>query len=415
MIDGPLVICADNEVLPPHYITRSISRNIIIEVKFFEKMDEDTTVDVEELLENDEYDEESGRVIYVSDVEGCRKEFDLLCSKVKKPKAHLFAMTEREKLEWVRSTHGVEDLEGFRVEPSSMGESELLRYENNINIVCADSGMGKTELMKSLIRGTKPIVVRYVWDGLNEVSSEHVKVIMKLIRDLSKEGTKNWITSRTNLKQSLENYFGTFSWTISEFDEDQQQTYIQDRLSHLTDSFKISLNSIRLSWCGGVFGIPLLIYILTEFFSMEHSIPDGSCPIGKLYQHLVDQIFNVHYTEKHDYNIHSECQTERNEVTKNKRILNYEKVAMKMYFEGDVVSKMDVDKFLMKIKSESDHVGIITRVVETESPLFLHSSFAEYFAGSYLARYDPHGDKFDLSDRSYKNIRLFRDLLVKQK
>jgi hypothetical protein len=86
-----------------------------------------------------------------------------------------------------------------------------------------------------------------------------------------------------------------------------------------------------------------------------------------------------------------------------------------MYFEGDVVSNMDVDKFLNKIKSRSDHVGIITRVVETESPLFLHSSFGEYFAGSYLARYDPHGDKFGLSDRSYKNIRLFRDLLVKQK
>jgi predicted ATP-binding protein involved in virulence len=31
-----------------------------------------------------------------------------------------------------------------------MKESELLKYENNINIVCAESGMGKTELMKSV-------------------------------------------------------------------------------------------------------------------------------------------------------------------------------------------------------------------------------------------------------------------------
>jgi hypothetical protein len=88
---------------------------------------------------------------------------------------------------------------------------------------------------------------------------------------------------------------------------------------------------------------------------------------------------------------------------------------MKMYFEGDVVSKMDVDKFLNKIKSGSDDVGIITRVTETGSPVFLHSSFGEYFAGSYLARHDPYGDKFDLSDTNYKNIERFRDLLVEQK
>jgi hypothetical protein len=167
MINGPLVICADNEVLPPLYIPRHISRNII-DVKIFEKMDEDTlificcwkknsklldgfrTVDVEELLKNDEYGEESGRIICISESEGSWEKFEECCSKMKKAKAHQFSMTEGEELEWVRSKHGVEDLKAFRVERGSMEESELLKYENNINIVCAESGMGKTELMKSI-------------------------------------------------------------------------------------------------------------------------------------------------------------------------------------------------------------------------------------------------------------------------
>ncbi|CAH1382243.1 unnamed protein product, partial [Tenebrio molitor] len=158
MINDPLVICPDNEILPPVYITRDVSRNII-HVKCFEKMDEDTLVliscwkknskllegfrivDVEELMKNDEYGEESGRIVCVSQREGSLEEFEECCTKMKKLKAHHFAMTEREQLEWVRSKHGVEDLKAFRVDRGSMEESELLRYENNINIVCAESGM----------------------------------------------------------------------------------------------------------------------------------------------------------------------------------------------------------------------------------------------------------------------------------
>jgi hypothetical protein len=491
MINGPLVICTDKECVSPFYINRYVSKNII-NLEFFENVDKDTLiliccwkekfqllnnfkiVYVEALLKNNECSDQSGRVIYVSESEGSCEKFEQFCQKMSKSKAHNFKLTEKGELEWVRSKNGIEDLENFRVEGSFMEESELLRYENNINIVCAESGMGKTELMKSLkskssynswtimiyarnhsqhfrrkkddveafkeyiikriykkyeefelkflkmlIGDTKCIVVRYIWDGLDEVSSKNLKIIMKLIRDLSEEGSKNWITSRNNLKQSLEEYFGALSWTISEFNEDQQQRYIENKLSHLSNRRTENIiPTIRLSSCTGVLGIPLLIYILTELFRIEDSdsrhewLTDRSFSIAKLYQHFVEEKFYIHYTEKHNFDPNNEVQTERNEVTKNKRVYNYEKVAMKMYFDEETVGDMNVDDFLNKIKSESDHIGIITRVVEIDSPLFLHSSFGEYFAGSYLARHDPQGEKFDLSDRKYKNIRLFRDSLV---
>jgi hypothetical protein len=498
MINDPLVICPDNEVLPPFYITRDISRNIIIDVRFFEKMDQDTLVficcwkknsklledfrivDVEELMKKDEHGEESGKVIYVSESKGSWEKFQECCSKMKKAKAHQFSMTEGEELEWVRSRNGVEDLEEFRKEQRSMKESELLKYENNINIVCAESGMGKTELMKSvknkycfnswtimiyarnhyqhfkdkkddvkafkeyiidriykrykefelqflkmLIIDTKSIVVRYIWDGLDEVSCENLEIILKIIEDLSQEGSKHWITSWNNLKEKLEQRFNTFSWTIKEFDEDQQKKYIDNKLAHLSHSLKKTseniIKTIRSSSCKGVLRIPLLVYILTELFSEKRSgsthdwLTDGSFSLAKLYHYFVEEKFYCYFRDRLRCNLNNESQSEKNEVTKKKRIVNYEKVAMKMYFEGDVVSKMDVDKFLNKIKSGSDDVGIITRVTETGSPVFLHSSFGEYFAGSYLARHDPYGDKFDLSDTNYKNIERFRDLLVEQK
>jgi hypothetical protein len=497
MINDPLVICPDNEILPPLYITRDVSRNII-HVKCFEKMDEDTLVliscwkknskllegfrivDVEELMKNDEYGEESGRIVCVSQSEGSLEEFEECCTKMKKLKAHHFAMTEREQLEWVRSKHGVEDLKAFRVDRGSMEESELLRYENNINIVCAESGMGKTELMKSvknkscynswtimiyarnhyqhfrqkkndvqafkeyiidriykryeefdvkflkmLIIETKSVVVRYIWDGLDEVSSENLKIIKKLIRDLSAEGSKHWITSRNILKKDLEQYFKTFSRTIKEFHEEQQQDYIEKKLAHLSHTLKdISKNiitTIRLSSSEGVLGIPLLVYILTELFKINGSgtthewLTKGSFSIAKLYQHFVEQKFCRYYMDKLDWNSNNEGQMDTYDNIKKERIQNYEKIATKMYFEKEIVSnKMSlyVDDFLSRIKFHGDPVGIITRIVDSNYPVFLHNSFTDYFAGSYLAKNDPLGERFNLNNKNYKNILIFRNLIL---
>jgi hypothetical protein len=477
MINDPLVISPDNEILPRFYMTRYISRNII-DAKFFEKMDEDTlvliscwkkssklldtfrTVDVEELLSNDEYGEESGRIIYVSESECSWEKFEECFSKMKKMKAHHFSMTEGEELEWVRSRHGVEDLQGFRVEQSSMEESELLKYENNINIVCAESGMGKTELMRSvknkfchdswkefifphyvedkmikmiienserpkkLIRNTESTIVRYLWDGLNTLSSENLKVIMKLIHDLSEEGSKHWITSRNILKQDLEEYFNTFSWTIKKFDKKQQKKYIDRKLSHLPDNLKMTsehiIDKIRLSSCECILGIPLLINsttnMLIELFNAKGSrsrhdlLTDGSVSIAKLYQYFVDKLY-IHYQERHEYNPNNEQQYKRNKISKDERIRNYEKVAMKIYFEEELVrNKMDfdVDVFL----ADTDPYGFIIRVVDSNNPVFLHSSFSEYFAALYLAREDPQGEKFYISSAKYKNIVNFRNSIL---
>jgi hypothetical protein len=433
-------------------------------------------------MKNDEHGEESGRVIYVSESKGSWEKFEECCSKMKKPKAHQFSMTEGEELEWVRSRNGVEDLKAFRVDRGSMEESELLRYENNINIVCAESGMGKTELMKSvknkscynswtimiyarnhyqhfrqkkndvqafkeyiidriykryeefdvkflkmLIIETKSVVVRYIWDGLDEVSSENLKIIKKLIRDLSAEGSKHWITSRNILKKDLEQYFKTFSRTIKEFDEDQQQKYIEKKLSHLSHTLKKTseniVTTIRSSSSEGVLGIPLLVYIVTELFKMDGSgstyewLTNDSFSIAKLYQHFVEQNFHRHYMGKLDWNRNIEGQMDTYENIKKQSIENYEKIALKMYFEEEIVrNKMSlyVGDFLSEIKYQGDPVGIISRIVGS-NPVFLHSSFTDYFAGSYLAKNDPLGERFKLNNKNYKNILIFRNLIHKEK
>jgi hypothetical protein len=382
----------------------------------------------------------------------------------------------------VRSKHGVEDLKGFRVEQSSIEESELLKYENNINIVCAESGMGKTELMKSVknqsrfnswtimiyarnhyqhfkdkkddveafkeyiidriynryeefdvkflkmfIIETKSVVVRYIWDGLDEVSCKNSKIIKKLIRDLSAEGSKHWITSRNILKKDLEQYFKTFSRTIKEFDEDQQQKYIEKKLSHLSHTLKKTseniITTIRSSSSEGVLGIPLLVYIVTELFKMDGSgstyewLTNDSFSIAKLYQHFVEQNFHRHYMDKLDWNRNIEGQMDTYENIKKQSIENYEKIALKMYFEEEIVrNKMSlyVGDFLSEIKYQGDPVGIISRIVGS-NPVFLHSSFTDYFAGSYLAKNDPLGERFKLNNKNYKNILIFRNLILKEK
>jgi hypothetical protein len=260
------------------------------------------------------------------------------------------------------------------------------------------------KFLKMLIIDTKSVVVRYIWDGLDEVSSESLKIVKKLIRDLSAEGSKHWITSRNILKKDLEQYFKTFSRTIKEFDEKQQQEYIDDKLSHLSHTLKKTseniITTIRSSSSDGVLRFPLLAYILTELFKVDGSgstyewLTNGSFSIAKLYQHFVEQNFHRYYMDKLGWNRNSEGQMDTYENNKKERIENYEKIAIKMYFEEEIArNKMSlhVDDFLIQIKYHGDPVGIITRIVESNYHVFLHSSFTDYFAGSYLAKNDPQG------------------------
>ncbi|KAJ3652270.1 hypothetical protein Zmor_018249 [Zophobas morio] len=260
-------------------------------------------------------------------------EFQQICLKIPEPKTiHYFNFANNKDLEWIRSRGDVSELRTYKLlSDYSKNEEEFWSFEcsNNINLIIADPGMGKTELTKSLknncyskywtvilspqevndfflkngVCKTSDYVNRletfileekyadlkildlemfkmclnqnkvvYVWDALDEILPRHLKATSELILMLSQNAFIQWITARQHLRSFLENKFKVLSVSIRQFSELEQDNYIRKRLSSIVSSGDMEkpIEEIRSTFeftkHVDILGIPLQIFMLTEVF-----------------------------------------------------------------------------------------------------------------------------------------------------
>ncbi|XP_063924675.1 uncharacterized protein LOC135138627 [Zophobas morio] len=287
MMEAPLLIGKCQDALPPSHVERKLTK-ILIDIKFLEKISENTIVLVDcvtdvnyfqqflpnlvvnkvndvELIQNTIHEQK----IYIYENEISHEEFSALHKKKLEIQFHHFRYLDNHRLEWMESeNYGperkyIDELERFRLQSDFMEytihERQYFSYSRqNINIICANAGMGKSTLTKSLKNSsssTKWIILIYVrnhalhfrkhesnvenflkyileeifkdcfnpfhqkvfktmleqyqvqliWDGLDEASDATQIYIITLVIAFSKKGVKQWLTSRINLRDILEN------------------------------------------------------------------------------------------------------------------------------------------------------------------------------------------------------------------
>ncbi|XP_063930484.1 uncharacterized protein LOC135142669 isoform X4 [Zophobas morio] len=287
MMDAPLLIGKYTDALPPSHVERKLTK-ILIDVKFLKNINENTIVlvdgvtDVEsikrflanllisevndvELIQSTIHEQK----IYVCGRKISQEEFSALCENNSQIQFHHFTYLDNHRLEWMESgNYGSErkyinELERFRLQSEFMeytiGEGQYFNHSRqNINIICADAGMGKSTLAKSLknsSKSTKWIILIYarnhalhfrkhgsnvesflkyileetcqegtnpfhhsvfktmleqnqiqlIWDGLDEASDATQVSILNLVNAFSEKGVKQWLTSRISLRDMLEN------------------------------------------------------------------------------------------------------------------------------------------------------------------------------------------------------------------
>ncbi|XP_063923842.1 receptor-interacting serine/threonine-protein kinase 4-like [Zophobas morio] len=224
--------------------------------------------------------------------------------------------------------------------------------------------------------------IELAWDGLDEASDATQASIMALVKAFSERGVKQWLTSRNNLKNNLEKTLLTFSRNIMQFNEEEQRSYIRDRLQIPEDKLIETFSKIRENIMAypnyEILGIPLQIYMLTELFSKDLNkylnLLGGNFTVLKLYNHFVKEKFNVLYAEKKEFCLSNESNYQHFVNEKEKNPIN-----VKCNLDEEVKT------FLNKIKNEGDEVGIISRVNSNNEVEFVHNSFGEYFAALYLS------------------------------
>ncbi|KAJ3651302.1 hypothetical protein Zmor_017352 [Zophobas morio] len=510
MTKTPLLIGKYKDALPPSHTKRKLTK-ILIDVKFLENVSKNTIVLVDCVADvnffkrfspnleiNEARDVDIQNIIpkhkvYICGNDISQEKFSALCKQNSQIRFHHFRYLENRRLEWVESGNYdpkigyINELQRFRLQSDFIeyGEQEYFSHSRqNINIVCADSGMGKTTLMKSLkssSSSSKWVILIYarnhalhfrkhesnmenflkyileetfnectnpfhqrvfkgmleqnqmqlIWDGLDEASDATQTSILALVTAFSEKGVKQWLTSRNNLKALLENKLRTFARNIKQFNEEEQQEYIKNRLEITDDELNECFNKIKKNIMSfpnyEILGIPLQIYMLTELFLKDKDkyllLLDDIFTIVDLYQHFTDEKFHVLYNEKNEMTLRNEKNIQNFENEKNARMNHYKNLAATYYLYNSLIYKIGnilfsndktIDTFVETIKNDGDDVGFISRVISKYDVEFIHNSYGEYFAALYLFEYEPSKarEREFISDSRYKNIRFFLDLML---
>ncbi|XP_063930386.1 uncharacterized protein LOC135142586 isoform X2 [Zophobas morio] len=513
MTEAPLLIGKYKDVLPPSHVERKLAK-VLIEVKFLQNINENTIVLVDcatdvnsfkQFLPNLVISEVNDVVIFSPQFmierymffgkEVSQEEFSALCKKKSEVHFHHFRYLDNHRLEWLESgNYGPEqkfinELKTFRLQSEftvyTIGEGQYFNHSRqNINIICADAGMGKSTLAKSLKNSSKStywIIIIYarnhalhfrkqgsnlenflkyvledtsrecrnqfhqrvfekmleqnqiqlIWDGLDEATDTTQISILTLVNVFSEKGVKQWLTSRTNLKDILENELGTFARNIQQFSEDEQKEYIKNRLQIADKELNDTFNKIKKNVMSfpnyEILGIALQIYMLTELFLKDKDkylpLLDGIFTVLDLYEHFIDEKFHVLYNDKNEITLRNEQNIQNFETEKNARMNHYKSLAATYYLYNSLTYKIvnklfsndkTTDRFVKKIKNEGDDVGFISRVISKYDVEFIHNSYGEYFAALYLFEHKPSKvrDRKFISKTRCKNIRFFLDLML---
>jgi ankyrin repeat protein len=339
----------------------------------------------------------------------------------------------------------------------SIEENQIHCLTGQINILCADLGMGKTtmlkklrsecdsrfwtiyvelknhneffkakhdanELLNQLMEGNENSFsthirnvflskkkIYFFFDGLEEIENSWVDNVLDSVKKLLSEGFHVWISSRKNLKTELENCFERVAMDIEEIGEEQQKSYINDLLTEKYEPEQIENFISKIFNTDNnfhVLGNALQLVIITQKFladkELQKRVTEDTFVFTRLYELLFLGILQHNKVKEESKNPHLSL------VAEGDILENHELVAVHSVFGEEVLKKLNVDlrriqRFIDKIKTNKDILGIVTKVNDEGKAVFEHFTYREYFAARLFA------DKYNFDKARLIREDLFSD------
>jgi ankyrin repeat protein len=268
---------------------------------------------------------------------------------------------------------------------------------------------------------TKKIVI--FLDGLDEVGTEHVELLVQFAKHASSEGVTVWISSRQHLRRTICDKLHTIPITIQDLTRKQQENYIRKRLRCVHEEAEIELitnaifASTEATGSQEVLGVPLQLDTITKKFlhdaelysSLKHKNILSLTTLCKLF---FDgrKIFRQEKTET------------KVKITDNifkQQLKKYEVPGLKASLHPDDFKKLKVNDEEMKgfvddVKKHGDELGLVKEIDEDGRVVFVHESFGKFFACTYFKNNFKTVRllKEELFTIRYDNLRLTFDMLL---
>jgi hypothetical protein len=247
-----------------------------------------------------------------------------------------------------------------------------------------------------------------MFDGFDEVSHykyELLQLFDSLLKPLNVK--KIVITTRSHLKDELEEKFGVLSFSISPLGlDDDCQNFLNkywlqsikvdeksiEKIQKFSKTLVNKLNGSILNKFKNFIEIPLQLKMIADIYKndlieqLENRAKKSSLEISNLtdlYEKFIDSKFIIKYNEKNNFNI------ERDKFIYNDikdKILKYHIHLSKIYIidnnnNNEAQKEQQVSE--QNMLAEVLGYGIIVNFKDS-MPIFIHQSYAEYFIASFL-------------------------------
>ncbi|XP_069670311.1 uncharacterized protein [Periplaneta americana] len=271
-------------------------------------------------------------------------------------------------------------------------------------------------------------------DGFDEISPDYAGKVLHMLEQLIMECKfkQLWITSRTLMKDTLEEKFSCLSFELQPFTKQDQRDFLAKLWNDInvgqydldiftTNLLEVTGNSLN-DKLGQFTEIPLQTFMLAEVFISEasHFCLSGEMKFDRrldlleLYNRFVDRKFNIFACKKGrlDEPITNLVQLESLQLQKKE----YEKDHMacavhallktedfnKLHFFSDVMSR--VEDFQDRFRKAKEKGGIVAQILNSTA-MFIHRTFLEFFAAKWFTKYFK-------DEREYIEEILFREEFV---
>ncbi|XP_069670189.1 uncharacterized protein [Periplaneta americana] len=251
-------------------------------------------------------------------------------------------------------------------------------------------------------------------DGFDEIRPDYAEKLVHVLRQLIMKCKLKqiWITSRSLMKDMLEEKFSCLSFELQPFTKQDQRDFLANLWNDInvgpynldifiTNLLEVTGNSLN-DKLGQFTEIPLQTFMLAEVFRSEASHFcqsnemkfDSKLDLLELYNRFVDRKWNIFVYEKGRVDVtnlvqHRLLQLQKEEYEKDHMACAVHSLLKtedfnKLHFSKDVMRR--VEGFQDLFRNGNEKIGIVAQIVNSTA-VFIHRTFLEFFAAKWFTKY----------------------------
>ncbi|XP_069670552.1 uncharacterized protein [Periplaneta americana] len=296
---------------------------------------------------------------------------------------------------------------------------------------CSDSavelllqaGKFKNDFAKSLFKheldhgGNIVILI----DGFDEICPDYTGKVLHMLRQfiIHCKFKQLWITSRSFLKEMLEESFSRLSFELQPFTKQDQHDFLAKLWNDMSDGpynldifiacvLEVTGNSLN-DKLGQFTEIPLQTRMLAEVFRSEasHFCQSGEMNIDRklnlleLANRFVDRKWNIFVSEKGRVDVTNLVQHRILRLLRKEYVNDHMACAVHSLLTTEDFNRLQSSKDIMRrvegfqdqFRNGNEKSGIVAQIVNSKA-MFIHRTFLEFFAGKWFTKNVEHEGEY---------------------